>query len=44
VKICVFGAGAIGGYVAAQLWHTGNDVCVVRVVLIWRPSGDMVLS
>jgi 2-dehydropantoate 2-reductase len=29
VKICVFGAGAIGGYVAAQLWHAGNDVCVV---------------
>jgi hypothetical protein len=26
VKICVFGAGAIGGYVAAQLWHAGNDV------------------
>jgi ketopantoate reductase len=29
VKICVFGAGAIGGYAAAQLWHTDNDVCVV---------------
>jgi len=29
VKICDFGAGAIGGYVAAQLRHAGNDVSVV---------------
>ena len=28
-KICIFGAGAIGGYLAAQLWHAGIDVCVV---------------
>jgi hypothetical protein len=32
VKICVFSAGAIGGYVAAQLWHTGDDVGMVA----WR--------
>ncbi len=28
-KIAVFGAGAIGGFIAAALWRAGNDVCVV---------------
>jgi 2-dehydropantoate 2-reductase len=28
-KICVFGAGAIGGYLAVELAQAGNDVCVV---------------
>jgi 2-dehydropantoate 2-reductase len=29
MKICVFGAGAIGGYLAVELALTGNEVCVV---------------
>ena len=29
MKICVFGAGAIGGYLAVQLATAGHDVCVV---------------
>jgi 2-dehydropantoate 2-reductase len=29
MKICVFGAGAIGGYMAVQLATAGHDVCVV---------------
>ncbi|MGD9953318.1 MAG: ketopantoate reductase family protein, partial [Burkholderiales bacterium] len=29
MKICVYGAGAVGGHFAAQLAATGNDVAVV---------------
>ena len=29
MKICVFGAGAVGGHIAARLAATGNDVSVV---------------
>ena len=29
IKICVFGAGAVGGNLAARLAHAGNDVSVV---------------
>lgn len=29
MKICVFGAGAVGGTLAARLARAGNDVCVV---------------
>jgi 2-dehydropantoate 2-reductase len=29
VKICVFGAGAIGGYLAVELALAGHEVCVV---------------
>ncbi|HZO23154.1 MAG TPA: 2-dehydropantoate 2-reductase [Steroidobacteraceae bacterium] len=29
MKICVFGAGAIGGYLAVELALAGNDVCLV---------------
>jgi len=29
MKICVFGAGAVGGHVAARLAAAGNDVCVI---------------
>jgi 2-dehydropantoate 2-reductase len=29
VKVCVFGAGAIGGYVAVQLVRAGVDVTVI---------------
>jgi 2-dehydropantoate 2-reductase len=29
MKICVFGAGAIGGYVAVELASAGYDVCVI---------------
>ncbi|MGD9924036.1 MAG: 2-dehydropantoate 2-reductase [Pseudorhodoplanes sp.] len=29
MKICVFGAGAIGGYLAAELALAGEDVCVI---------------
>lgn len=28
-RICIFGAGAIGGWVGAKLHHTGNDVTLV---------------
>ena len=29
MKICVYGAGAIGGYLAVELALAGNDVCVI---------------
>jgi 2-dehydropantoate 2-reductase len=29
MKICVFGAGAIGGYLAVELSLAGHDVCVI---------------
>src|SRR5436853_2304706 len=29
MKICVFGAGAVGGHIAAKLAAAGNDVSVV---------------
>src|SRR5882757_5809005 len=29
VKICVFGAGAIGGYLAVELALAGHEVCVI---------------
>jgi len=29
VKICIFGAGAIGGYMAVELSRAGCDVCVI---------------
>jgi len=29
VKICIFGAGAIGGYLAVKLAQAGADVCIV---------------
>ncbi len=29
MKICIFGAGAIGGYLAVELALAGNDVCVI---------------
>jgi 2-dehydropantoate 2-reductase len=29
MKICVFGAGAIGGYMAVQMALAGHEVCVV---------------
>jgi 2-dehydropantoate 2-reductase len=29
MKICVYGAGAIGGYLAAELALAGHDVCVI---------------
>jgi 2-dehydropantoate 2-reductase len=29
VRICIFGAGAVGGHLAAKLAAAGNDVCVV---------------
>src|SRR5246500_4888661 len=29
VKICVFGAGAIGGYMAGELAWAGHDVCAI---------------
>jgi 2-dehydropantoate 2-reductase len=29
MKICVFGAGAIGGYLAVELALSGNEVCVI---------------
>jgi ketopantoate reductase len=44
VKICVSGAGAIGSYVPAQLGTRATMSAWSRVVLIWRPSGDMILS
>src|SRR5712692_3839363 len=29
MKLCVFGAGAVGGHIAARLAAAGNDVCVI---------------
>ena len=29
MKICIFGAGAIGGYMAAKLSLTGHEVCAI---------------
>lgn len=29
MKICIFGAGAIGGYLAAELTRAGADVCAI---------------
>jgi ketopantoate reductase len=29
MKLCVFGAGAIGGYLAVELALSGNEVCVI---------------
>ncbi len=29
MKICVFGAGAIGGYMAVEIASAGYDVCVI---------------
>ena len=29
MKICIYGAGAVGGNLAARLAQAGNDVCVV---------------
>src|SRR6202007_2882710 len=29
MKICVFGAGAIGGYMAGELALAGHDVCAI---------------
>ena len=29
MKICIFGAGAVGGHLAARLAATGHDVSVV---------------
>ena len=29
MKICVFGAGAIGGYMAGELAWAGHDVCAI---------------
>ena len=29
MRICVFGAGAIGGYLAVELALAGNEVCVI---------------
>ena len=29
MKLCIFGAGAVGGHIAAKLAAAGNDVSVV---------------
>ena len=29
MKFCIFGAGAIGGYLAVELALTGQEVCVI---------------
>jgi choline dehydrogenase-like flavoprotein len=39
MKICVFGAGAIGGYMAGELALAGHEVCQLPAVRIWRPFG-----
>jgi NADPH-dependent 2,4-dienoyl-CoA reductase/sulfur reductase-like enzyme len=44
VKICVFGAGAIGGYMAVELALAGHDVCAIAAVRIWRPFGPTASS
>jgi ketopantoate reductase len=37
MKICVFGAGATGGYMAGELALAGHEVCAIAAVRIWRP-------
>ena len=39
MKICVFGAGAIGGYMAGELALAGHEVCAIAAVRIWPPFG-----
>jgi 2-dehydropantoate 2-reductase len=34
MKICVFGAGAFGGYTAAELALAGHEVCQLAVASI----------
>jgi 2-dehydropantoate 2-reductase len=29
MKFCIYGAGAIGGYLAVELALSGQDVCVI---------------
>jgi 2-dehydropantoate 2-reductase len=29
MKFCIYGAGAIGGYIAVELADAGHDVCVI---------------
>jgi 2-polyprenyl-6-methoxyphenol hydroxylase-like FAD-dependent oxidoreductase len=29
MKFCIYGAGAIGGYLAVELASAGHDVCVI---------------
>ena len=29
MKICIYGAGAIGGYIAVELATSGHEVCVI---------------
>ena len=38
-RICIFGAGAIGGYVGAALHEAGAEVSLVARGHIWKPSG-----
>jgi 2-dehydropantoate 2-reductase len=36
MKICIFGAGAIGGYMGAKLAQAGADVSLVARGRTWR--------
>jgi prephenate dehydrogenase len=38
MKICIFGAGGIGGYMAVELSLAGYDVCAIARGV--HPSGD----
>ena len=38
-RICIFGAGAIGGYVGAALHEAGAEVALSPAARIWKPSG-----
>jgi ketopantoate reductase len=44
MKICVFGAGAIGGYMAGELAWRGMRCVQSRAVPIWRPFAATGLS
>ena len=39
MKICVFGAGAIGGYMAGNSHWRAMKCVQLPAVRIWRPSG-----
>jgi ketopantoate reductase len=40
MKVCVVGAGAIGGLLCAKLALAGNDVTSSLAARIWQPSGS----
>ena len=40
MRFCIYGAGAIGGYVAVELASAGHDVARSHAVRIFAPSAS----